>query len=199
MSQQRYLEIISLWRYSRNNEAKHDEQILVVSLNQPRGGEQYNDDIETEHHGQQLRLQLGKIEALDDDIGKGAQPTRWESREDLDGAVTVHLWVTDGLPKLVGTEFPVLQTRLVGAHPLNHQMLVLLAEALGTHWRVRHPPDHEETPENRGTSVCEKQRLPRLKHAVVPDQTEAVGQQTTHDLLRAVHHVPANGSADWKE
>lgn len=178
------------WRYSRDNKAQHDQQVLLILLHQPSRCEQDDDNIETQHHGQKLALQGSKVEALHDNTGKGTQTTGRQGSEHLDTAVAPCLRVTESLPHLVRAELSVLNTGLVGTQALNHHVLVLLAEALGTHRRVGHPPHDEQTPEDRQTSVGEEQCLPGLEDLVTADQGEAVGEQTTDDLLSTVHHVP---------
>lgn len=175
---------------SRDDKGAYDEQVLSGLLDQPGGAQEDDDNIEAQYHGQQLRLQDRKLEATDDDVGERTQPAGREGGEDLNGAVAVHLRVAEGLPHLVGAELLVLHTGLVGADSLDHQVLVLLGEALGAHGRVGHPQDDEDTPQHGDDAVGDEKGLPGVDGLVLADQTEAVCEQTADDLLATVHHVP---------
>lgn len=52
------------------------------------------------------------------------------------------------------------------------------------------PEEHEDTVQDGDAAVGDEDGLPRCYRTVVTDQTEAICQQTTNDLLTAVHHVP---------
>lgn len=159
---------------SRDDKTQHDEQVLSGLLDQPGGAQEDDNDIETQDHGEKLRLQHGEIEAADDDVGERTQTAGWQGGEDLNGAVAVHLGIAEGLPHLVGAELLVLHTSLVGTDSFNHQVLVLLAETLGAHRRVGHPEDNEETPQHGDNAVGDEKSLPRVDSLVLADQTEAV-------------------------
>lgn len=144
----------------RDNKAQHNQQVLAGFLHKPRRGQQDNDDIKPQHHGEQLSLQDGKVESRDDDICKCPKPARRQGGEDLDTAVAPHLGITKGFPHLVCAELLVLQTCLVGADSFDHFVLVFLAETFGSHGGIGHPEEDEASPDHRKTAICHEQSLP---------------------------------------
>lgn len=181
--------------YEQDQVTCHDKRVLTRLVDEPGRRHQDNDDVEPEHHGQQLRLQHGKIERSDDDIGKSAQAAGGQGGEDLDQTVAPQLGVEQGLFDLVRAEFPILQTGSVAADALDHEMLVLLGEALCAHGRVRHHDQQHDAVQDRDAAVGQEERLPGLDRLVVAQKTEAVRQEAADDLLTAVHHVPGPGQS----
>lgn len=70
--------------HSRKNRAKHDDDVLACLLDQPGRAQQSNDNASAQNHCQQLGLQHGEVEALDDDVCEGAQAGRGQRDQNLD-------------------------------------------------------------------------------------------------------------------
>lgn len=120
-------------QYLRDTETQHDEEVLVGLLDEPHRGEQHNDDIETQDHGEELRLKHGEAEVLDDDVGKGTESGGGKSSAQGNEGVSPDLGVEETLDELLALELAVLHAGLVVAHTLDDFVLLLLCEALGPH------------------------------------------------------------------
>lgn len=177
----------------RDDKAEHDEQRLVRLLDQPDGTEQHNDNVEAEDHGEQLGLEDVEAKAGDDDALERAETRGGQRRAESNQGVAPALRIQQGLDGLLTLEDAVLDTCLILAHTLNHEHLVLLGEALGTHRAVGHPPADKKAKDDGDDTVGQEDPLPRLERASL-DQAEAIGQQTTDNLLGTVHHVPVGNT-----
>ena len=137
----------------RDAEAQHGHQVLARLLDDPHGAQQHDDDIEAQHHRQQLGLEQREPKALDDDALEATQPAGRQRRTQLDEGIAPDLRVPQGFVHLLLLELAVLHASLVGPHTLDHQPLVFLGEAVGTHRRVGHPPADEEAVQDRDDAV----------------------------------------------
>lgn len=52
----------------RDEEYQHDEEVLFCLLDQPHGRKENDDDVGAQDHGEQLGLQRGESEALNNDV-----------------------------------------------------------------------------------------------------------------------------------
>lgn len=100
------------------------------------------------------------------------------------------LRISKGIPQLLLAELAVLQTRTVLSHSLNHQSLVLFAEAVCLHWRVRHPPANKGSPENRYDTIGNEESLPGLERGSLWNMRETESEETADNLVYTVHHEP---------
>lgn len=184
----------SLYGNLRNYESKHGERILVVLLDEPDRAHQHDDDVEAKDHGEQLRLESAEAErSLDDDVGERTETAGGKRGGQLDASVAPGLRICEGIPDLFLFKFLVLDTGLVVSNTLDHQLLVLLGEALGSHGRIRHVNQHDGPEEDGDDAVGKEEPLPGLERAGL-DQAEAVGEQAADNLLSTVHHVPVGDS-----
>lgn len=113
----------------------------------------------------------------------------------MDPAVAPGLHVHEGLLNLIPAESAILDASLVRTHALNHEMLVLLRKAFGSHWTVRKPPKDKCSPEDGEATIRNEDSLPRLQRAMF-DQCETVCKETADDLLASVHHIPSLAVSD---
>jgi hypothetical protein len=141
-----------------------------------------------------LNLEDIETEILNDDVVEGTESRSGEGSEDLDTHVAVGLGIEESLLELVGTELLVLETGLVRADTLNHELLVFFRPALGAHRAIRKCKNDIESPEERDTAVTDEDGLPcpnrrmsgvRLE-ARMSDCREGVCEKTTDDLLGTV-------------
>lgn len=107
-----------------------------------------------------MNLEDIETEILNDDVVEGTESRSWEGSEDLDTHVAVGLGIEESLLELVGTELLVLETGLVRADTLNHELLVFFRPALGTHRAIRKCKNDIESPEERDTAVTDEDGLP---------------------------------------
>lgn len=154
----------------------------LISPRTQRSGTNHDDNSHsTLGNIKQLRLQVRKAERGDDEVRKDPQPANDERRGQLEHDVEPHDRVGEGLDGLVALVDPVLDARLVGAHALHHEALLVLVEALGLHGRVREPPPDEEAPGAGQAAEDEEEELP--------------GQDFVADVLR---HAPGYYAADLR-
>lgn len=112
----------------------------------------------------------------------------------MDAHVAVGLRVEEGFFELVGAELFVLETRLVRADALDHELLVFFGPAFGAHGAVGEAKDDPDSPEEGEGTVCDEDGLPGpdgsragvLEVARVSDVGEGVCEETADDLLHAV-------------
>lgn len=131
------------------------------------------------------------MKPLDDDVEESTKTAGWESGTDSDEHMAIHLRVFEGFDKLLPSEAPILHTSLVASHALNHKLLVFFGETLCSHGTVGHPKQDKKAPAHRNSAVGKKESLPVLDwRRWALDESEAVCQKSTNDLLTAVHHVP---------
>jgi hypothetical protein len=119
-----------------NHKDSHSQQILTRLLAQPRRTHQCEDDNCTKHHGEKLGLEDRELQAVDNNVVESTESRRRQCSAYLDEHVAVGLGIEKSLLELIGAELPVLETCLVGSNAFNHELLVLLREALGAHGRV---------------------------------------------------------------
>lgn len=100
------------------------------------------------------------------------------------------LRVSKGIPKLILAKFAVLQTRAILTYSLHHQSFVVFAETVSLHWRVRHPPAHKYSPENRYDTIGNEESLPGLERGSFWNMRETESEETTDNLVYTVHHEP---------
>lgn len=136
-----------------------------------------------------MSLQNLETQVLDDDVVERTQSACRQSRADLDEAIAPDLRVSEGLQRLLFAELLVLQTGLVGSNTLHHELLVVLREAFGSHGGVREEPKNETAPEDGERAIRDEDGLV-ASDDLVPNQREAICEQSAHNLLSSIHHVP---------
>lgn len=129
----------------------------------------------------------------DDDIGKAAETARGQCCGELDDSITPCLRIGERIDDLLFLEDAVLQTSLIVTDALDHESLVFLGEAFGSHGRIRHVDENENAEEDGDDTVRQEQPLPGFKWPG-GDQGEEISQQATNNLLSAIHHIPVGDS-----
>ena len=89
----------------RDNEAQHDVEVLSSLSDEIRRGQQHDDDVETKHHGEELRLQDSKLKTGDNDVGEGTEAAGGKSSENLYGAVAPDLYGSPSLAAILTMSF----------------------------------------------------------------------------------------------
>jgi hypothetical protein len=181
--------IVKSKKNSRDDKCQHDQQVLASLLDEPRRAQQHDDDIKTKNHCKKLGLKNREVEAGDNDVGESSKAACWQSSEHCDATVAPSLRVLESLYHLLSLELLVLETGLVRADSFDHEVLVFFSKALCSHGRVGHPPANEEAPEDGNPTVSDEESLPRFERSRV-EECETIGQETSDNLLSAVHHVP---------
>ena len=100
------------------------------------------------------------MESIYNDIRERAESGGGQGGQNLDEPEAPGLRVLERLDHLLPTEGFVLDSGLVVTHSLDQQLLVILAEALSTHGRVRHVEKDKDAPEDRADAIGDEEGLP---------------------------------------
>lgn len=92
----------------RHDKYSHNNQVLVILLHQPDGGEEHDDNVESEDHGKELSLENGEFETSDNDVGECSQSTSWQCRAKSNQAVAPCLGILETFNYLFLSECAVL-------------------------------------------------------------------------------------------
>lgn len=98
---------------------------------------------------EKLRLERGKPKPLDNDVRKHPEAANNQRARQLEKHIEPCNRVRQRLDKLVPLEPLILDPRFVGAHPLDHELLVFFGETFGFHGAVGEVPPQENGPDAR--------------------------------------------------